>query len=181
MPSLSNIFHVSPVLLIAFGALLLLAVAAVFLRGGKPWLSRIGRKPLMTENEKAFFRTLQRALPGHHVFPQVSFGAFLTVDGNLTQQKRWAVRSRFDRKMADFVVCDRETCDIVALVELDDRTHSAARDRKRDELTKAAGYQTIRFHSKQKPTESEIAALFKHSASLAVSKQPEAQRRASRR
>jgi very-short-patch-repair endonuclease len=120
----------------------------------------------MTENEKAFFRTLQRALPGHHVFPQVSFAAFLTVDGKLTQQKRWAVRSRFDRKIADFVVCDRSTLEILAIIELDDRTHSSAADRKRDELTKAAAYQTIRFQSKQKPTEAEIAALFKHSEAL---------------
>lgn len=37
------------------------------------------------------------------------------------------------------------------------RTHSAAKDRCRDDLTKAAGYQTNRFQSKQKPTEAEIA------------------------
>jgi hypothetical protein len=164
MPSLSQTLHfgVSSTLLISLGTLVLLAMAAVLARGGKPWLSRIQRKPLMTENEKAFFRTLQRALPGHHVFPQVSFAAFLTDDRKLTQQKRWAVRSRFDRKIADFVVCDRETCEIVALVELDDRTHSAAGDQNRDELTKAAGYQTIRFQSRQKPTESEIAARFRY-------------------
>jgi hypothetical protein len=153
--------------LIALGALLVLTVATVSLRGGKPWLQRIQRRPLMTENEKCFFRTLQRALPGYHVFPQVSFAALLTDNGG---RKRMAVRARFDRKIADFVVCDRETCDIVALVELDDRTHSAAKDRYRDELTKAAGYKTIRFQSKKKPTESEIAELFKRSASVAVSK-----------
>jgi hypothetical protein len=153
--------------LIALGALLVLTVATVRLRSGKPWLQRIQRKPLMTENEKGFFRTLQRALPGYHVFPQVSFAALLTDNGG---RKRMAVRARFDRKIADFVVCDRETCDIVALVELDDRTHSAAKDRYRDELTEAAGYKTIRFQSKKKPTESEIAELFKRSASVAVSK-----------
>ena len=168
-------------LLTGVGLLLLLAPAAAFLRRGKPWLQRIQRKPLMTENERAFFHTMQRALPGHHVFPQVSFAAFLTDDGKLAQRERWAVRSRFDRKIADFVVCDRQTCDVVALVELDDRTHSVAGDRNRDELTKAAGYQTIRFLSRQKPTESEIAALFRHSASAALSKQPEAQRWASKR
>jgi hypothetical protein len=169
----------SPLFWIAVGVLLL-TVAAVLLRGGKPWLQRIQRKPLMTENEKAFFRTLQRALSGHQVFPQVSFAAFLTDDGKLTQQKRWAVRSRFDRKIADFVVCDRNTLEIVAIIELDDRTHSSAADRKRDELTKAAGYQTIRFQSKQKPTEAEIAALFKHSGALSVSKQPDNPRAARR-
>ncbi len=49
---------------------------------------------------------------------------------------------------------------IVALIELDDRTHVACADRQRDELTAAAGYKTIRVQSKQKPTEAEIAALY---------------------
>ena len=36
----------------------------------------------------------------------------------------------------------------------------AEADRRRDAITKAAGYQTFRFQSKQKPSEAEIAALF---------------------
>jgi very-short-patch-repair endonuclease len=146
--------------LIAACALVLIAVTATLLVERKPWLSRIKRKPLLTESEKAFFLRLQRALPGFHVFPQVSFAAFLTVDGRLLQQEGWAVRAKFNRKIVDYVVCTRGTLEIVALVELDDRTHSAGANRKRDEMTQAAGYRTIRFPSKQKPTEAEIAALF---------------------
>ena len=44
----------------------------------------------------------------------------------------------------------------------DDRMHTAQADRQRDALTNAAGYKTIRYKSKQKPTEAEIAALFQH-------------------
>jgi very-short-patch-repair endonuclease len=51
----------------------------------------------------------------------------------------------------------------VAVVELDDRMHDAKADRQRDAITRAAGYQTIRYQSRQKPSESEIAALFQHS------------------
>jgi hypothetical protein len=40
-------------------------------------------KPLLTANEAEFFHRLQRALPGFHVFPQMSFAAFLTDDGQL--------------------------------------------------------------------------------------------------
>lgn len=182
MPSLTE--HVDipggALLATAIVLLVLFGLSARLLRSSKPWLARIRRKSLMTENEKAFFNRLQRALPGHLIFPQVSFAAFLTDDGKLTAQKRWAVRARFNRKYADFVVCERETLEIVALVELDDRTHSAKADRQRDEITKAGGYQTIRFQSKQKPSESEIAALFNHSAALVASRQPEAQRRASK-
>lgn len=143
---------------------LLLAAPAVFLffRGRKPWLSRVLRKPLLTPNEAEFFHRLQRALPGFHVFPQVSFAAFLTDDGQLARKAQWAVRAKFDRKIADFVICERGTLKIVAVVELDDRMHDAKADRQRDAITKAAGYQTIRYQSRQKPSEAEIAALFQH-------------------
>lgn len=143
---------------------LLLAAPAVFLFlwVRRPWLARIRRKPLLTANEAEFFHRLLRALPGFYVFPQVSFGAFLTDDGQLSRNAQWAVRANFDRKIADFVVCERGSLKIVAVVELDDRTHDAQADRQRDAITKAAGYQTIRYQSRQKPSEAEIAALFQH-------------------
>jgi very-short-patch-repair endonuclease len=120
----------------------------MLLKNRKPWLARIKRKPLLTSNEAEFFRRLQRAL--------------LADDGKLTAKARWSVRARFDRKIADYVICDRQTLQVVAIVELDDRMHDAHADRQRDAITKAAGYQTIRFQSRQKPTEAKIAALFQH-------------------
>jgi very-short-patch-repair endonuclease len=153
--------HLPGGLPLAAAILVLMVVgAAAFLRGRAPRISGIQPKPLMTENEKSFYLRLQRALPGHVVFPQVSFAAFLTHDSTLSPKARLALRRKFNRKIADFVVCDRETLQIAALIELDDRTHVASADRQRDELTAAAGYKTIRFQSKQKPTEAEIAALF---------------------
>lgn len=151
-----------PLNLGAIAALAILGLALVVFRSGKSWLAHIQRKPLLTANEKEFFFRLQKALPAYRVFPQVAFGAFMTDDGRLSQNARWSVRSRFDRKIADFVICERGSFRIVALVELDDSTHVAAADRKRDALTRAAGYQTIRFQSRQKPTLAEIAALFQH-------------------
>jgi hypothetical protein len=156
-PLLTNPFTIAAVLLVAAPAVFLL------LRSRKPWLSRLRRKPLLTANEAEFFHRLQRALPGFHVFPQVSFAAFLTHDGQLSRNATWNLRAKFDRKIADFVICERGTLRVVAVVELDDRTHDARADRQRDAITRAAGYQTIRYQSRQKPSESEIAALFQHS------------------
>jgi len=143
-------------------AALLVLVALLIRITRKPWHARLRRKPILTANEREFFHRLQRALPGYLVLPQLSFAAFITDDGALSGRARWSVRARFDRKMADFVVCTRDTLEVVALVELDDRTHNAQADRQRDAITKAAGYQTIRFQSKRKPSEADIAALFKH-------------------
>jgi hypothetical protein len=143
---------------VAIVALLLVAAAVVLGKALKPQVAGLRPKPLLTDNEKSFFRQLEDALPGHRVFPQVAFAAFLTEDPALPRQSRQAQRNKFNRKFVDFVVCDRNTLQIVALVELDDRTHVASTDRQRDELTQAAGYKTIRFQSKQKPTGAEIAS-----------------------
>jgi hypothetical protein len=155
-------FLTDPIILAALALLLAAPAVFLFVRGRKPWLTRLRRKPLLTANEAEFFHRLQRALPGHHIFPQVSFAAFLTDDSQLSKKAQWAVRARFDRKIADFVVCERGTLKIVALIELDDRMHDAKSDRRRDAITKAAGYQTIRYQSRQKPSEAEIAGLFQH-------------------
>lgn len=49
---------------------------------------------------------------------------------------------------------------VLSLIELDDRTHDAHSDRHCDTLTKAAGYQTLRFQSKSQPSVAELADLF---------------------
>lgn len=120
-----------------------LLIATLILAWLKPWRLRIRRKSLMTPNEAEFYRRLERALPAYRVFPQVSFAAFLTDDGTMSQRRRWSVRARFDRKIADFVVCDGKTLEIVALIELDDATHTARADRARDAMTKTAGYPDV--------------------------------------
>jgi hypothetical protein len=152
--------HIGNLLPLAIIILVALGVAAAFLSPGRTaWLSHVTTKPLMTPNELEFFHRLQQALPEYSVFPQVSFAAILTDDGKLSKKARWSVRSRFDRKIADFVICDRGTVRVRALIELDDRTHRVSSDRQRDAITKAAGYQTFRFNSNQKPSFAEIAAL----------------------
>lgn len=149
---------------VAFAAVALLLAAVLLFRRQRPWHAHLRPKPLLTANEREFFHRLQKALPGLHVFPQVSFATFITDDGALSGKARWSVRARFDRKIADFVLCERGTLKVLALVELDDRTHTATADRQRDAITKAAGYRTIRFQSKHKPTAAEIAALFQPAA-----------------
>jgi hypothetical protein len=127
MSSLANAFLADRPSVIALAIALLLAAALSFWHRKSSWLSHIRRKPLLTSNEAEFYRRLQRALPGHVVFPQVSFGALLTDDGRLSRNARWSVRARFDRKIADFVICDRYTLNVVALVELDDSTSCCER------------------------------------------------------
>lgn len=129
-------------IVIAVIALALLAVAAKF---------RVSRslpvkaKRLMTAREREVIAMIEASVPHCRVHAQVAMGALVDCKTGLSPSQRTAVRNRFDRKVVDFVLEDRSSGDVLALVELDDRTHSDAKDRARDEITAAAGYRTVRL------------------------------------
>lgn len=139
--------------------LILLVVFTPLLRGRRP--APYAAKPLMTKNEREFILRLERALPDHRIHAQVSMGALMRPSFGEGGTKRsrsvhTAVRNRFAQKIVDFVVEDRATGRIVALVELDDRSHDLLRDSRRDAMTRAAGYRTVRWASRRRPTDAEI-------------------------
>ncbi|OON59387.1 hypothetical protein B0920_23680 [Massilia sp. KIM] len=146
----------SPLALAAL-VLILLAFAVIALRLGarSDTGSYRGRK-LMTENEREFFWRLRRALPGYHVFPQVAMTALLE-PASRNRRQAHADRLRIAQQRIDYVVCD-PNCEVVAVIELDDRTHSAARDLRRDARLEQGGVRSIRFQSRHKPTVEAIRA-----------------------
>ena len=94
--------------------------------------------PLTPHEQKMFFR-LRDARPDLIVLSQVGFGALLHADHG-------TVRSTFDRKRTDFVLCDHDF-EVLAVVELDDWSHDGreAADAARDALLTDAGYTVMRF------------------------------------
>ena len=103
------------------------------------------RRPLMTQRERQAFQELERILPACRIFPQVSMGAL--IDANARgRRERQSIRNRYQQKVVDFVVEDRRTGDILALIEVDDSFHNAHRDSNRDAITAGAGYRTIRLN-----------------------------------
>ncbi|HEX8784796.1 MAG TPA: DUF2726 domain-containing protein, partial [Telluria sp.] len=59
-------------------------------------------------------------------------------------------RLRVAQQRVDYVVCTRR-CEVVAVVELDDKTHSRAKDELRDARLEQAGIRTVRFQARNKP------------------------------
>jgi hypothetical protein len=57
---------------------------------------------------------------------------------------------RVAQHRVDFVICDR-ACNVTAVVELDDRTHHAGKDQRRDKRLNQGAIRTVRFQSKNKP------------------------------
>lgn len=97
------------------------------------------RRQLLSEREQAMHNRLTQALPELVVLSQVSFGALLTA-------RAYATRNTFDRKIADFVVCDK-AFQVLAVIELDDASHKAkaAKDDARDAMLIQVGYRVLRY------------------------------------
>jgi len=163
-----NIFHAVLWPIVFFAAISALASAfppdrwrrsAVRSKGSRrspfSWRSRplyvFAPKRLMTENEREFYARLRSALPDLDVCPQVSMGALLDAP---------SLRDRniFSQKIVDYVLYEPMSGRVVAVVELDDRTHDRVLDALRDEMLIGAGYRVLRWDSTDKPVRSEIAA-----------------------
>ncbi len=110
-----------------------------------------GKRPL-TMNEQPMFIRLIEALPEYGVLAQVAFSSFMTAKG-------YATRNLFNRKVADFVVIDKNF-NIVAIVELDDSSHKGQEDNdaERDALVNEAGFRVIRY--KRTPDINQIRSDF---------------------
>lgn len=129
---------------------LIAIVAGQLLMQGNGKAEAYRARQLMTENEAEFFGRLIVALPEHYVFPQVSLSAL--IEAAATDKKRaYSDYLRIAQQRVDYVVCDR-SCQVVAVVELDDKTHSRKKDQVRDARLQQAGIRTVRFQSKSKPT-----------------------------
>lgn len=125
------------VLALVFAAALV--VAALKRKGNGHSTEAPTRKAPLTKREQAMYFRLVEAFPEHVVLAQVAFSSLLTA-------RTTPARNRFDRKVADFVVCSK-AFEVIAAVELDDSSHDnkEARDQSRDALLTGAGYTVRRY------------------------------------
>lgn len=72
-------------------------------------------------------------------------GRFASAARRLNQGARARARNSYSQKIVDYVLEDRATGTVIALIELDDRSHNSSKDGRRDALTQAAGYRTVRL------------------------------------
>lgn len=108
---------------------------------------------ILTKNEMEFYGRLRRALPELLVLPQLSMAAVIRPNES---GKRWGgAFARIAAKRIDFTICKADLS-VVCVIELDDRTHNKAKDAVRDTMLTSAGIVTIRYESRQKPTEPKI-------------------------
>ncbi|GGD99746.1 hypothetical protein GCM10011529_02350 [Polymorphobacter glacialis] len=133
----------------------------------RDWMKTIRAKPMMTPREVAFFNLLKGVAAPLHVCPQVAMGAILAVAKGGEGKQRHATRNRFAQKMIDFVLID-DSGAVRLIIELDDRTHGAAKDASRDAMTARGGYQTLRVRGGDARTAQALRARISESVTFAV-------------
>ena len=152
MPQLSDYAAHHPLgvlIFLAFAGVLLVALRGY---GGGAGPPQPVAKAFLTPRELAMLDALERVLPMYRIHAQVAMGALLKTPARLGRRASPSDRNSFAQKIVDFLVFDPSTGTVVALIELDDRSHDAEKDRARDRMTASAGYATIRIPASARPT-----------------------------
>ncbi|MFZ6678712.1 DUF2726 domain-containing protein [Undibacterium sp. Tian12W] len=99
------------------------------------------KRPVLSMREQPMYGQLVKAFPDYVVLAQVSFSALLETNDK-------AVRNRYCRKYADFVICTR-AFGAIAIVEYDDSSHNGREkeDAIRESFLIAAGYPVFRYRT----------------------------------
>lgn len=113
-------------------------------------------KPFMTRREMAMLDILERLVPECRFHAQVSMGALLDAPKVMGKPRHPSDRNAFSQKIVDFVMQDRRTGAIVALIEIDDSSHRPNRDHARDTMTAGAGYRTVRIGRSVQPNFNDV-------------------------
>lgn len=125
------------------------------------------KKKLMTTPEHVLYFRLIESLPELYIFSQVQLSQLVTVKKG-HDFKQWF--NRISRMSADFVVTDK-AMEIVAVIELDDRTHNKPdrieADKKKDKALTSAGIKVIRWKVSSMPTVAQIKEAFNLSEKIA--------------
>ena len=117
-------------------------------------------RKLLTTRERFLYDLLLCMYPDHKIFVQVALSQLIDVPEG--HSERMSIRNRFSQLVADFVLC-RPDLGIVAVIELDDRTHQWAHRKAADaRKTKAlanAGLKLVRVPAGPLPTSERLREM----------------------
>ncbi|WP_442782493.1 DUF2726 domain-containing protein [Collimonas fungivorans] len=147
--------------LIILGLIVLAVIAALASKKGRTENAKAGyqykSKALLTANEREMYWKLIDALPGYVVLAQVALSSCIDV------KKQGGAFNTISAKSLDFVICNG-SLDVLAGIEIDDRSHATAaaqkRDARKNSAMEAAGIKLIRWPAVPLPSVEEIKKIF---------------------
>jgi ssDNA-binding Zn-finger/Zn-ribbon topoisomerase 1 len=90
---------------------------------------------LFTPAERSFYGVLNQAVGAdYHIFAKVRLADLFKVHSGLEAKDRLRAFNRISAKHIDFVLCDPSSLDVLAAIELDDKSHAHPKRKSRDEF-----------------------------------------------
>lgn len=124
----------------------------------EPW--PLSARNLLSRSENKLYNNLIAMYPDHKIFVQVALSQLISVDK--THPDCAAIRARYKQLVADFVLC-RPDLSLVAVIELDDRTHEwpkrQAADARKNKALADAGIKLVRVPAGRLPSQDTLRAL----------------------
>jgi len=108
---------------------------------------------ILSNTEHSFFLTLKESLSNdYEIFAKVRINDVLTPDEIFTIQNSNAAIYRIPPKHFDYILCEKRTLTIIAVIELDDKNHIRREARARNSFVEkvcmTAGFKLLRFPSR---------------------------------
>ena len=95
--------------------------------------------PLFSKAEHSFYFILKQSIPDQfELFAKVRIADILAPEKSLSQKKWKAAFYQVSSKHFDYVLCDKKTLSVVAVIELDDSSHLQSKTKKRDAFVEKA-------------------------------------------
>lgn len=145
---------------IAIIALLVVIVAIVIVKKAQAWPYRA--VAIMSPIEKKFYWQLKNAFPNYHILAQVQLSQVIRPPRGKNELK-WL--NKIWHMSLDYVILDDEL-ELIAVIELDDRSHLLKRRREADlrknKALKVAGVKLIRIPTNNIPNNEQLISLLRH-------------------
>jgi hypothetical protein len=151
-------------MLIFFGAILLFVVLKLLFgknnAAGLPY-KYVLNKTLFTPAERSFLGVLDLAVADQYrIFGKVRVADILLPRKGLSKSHWQIAFNKVSAKHFDFVLCNKQTLEVIAVIELDDKSHQKAKLQHRDSLIASAcataGLPLVRFVAKSSYQVTEI-------------------------
>ncbi|MBY0475412.1 MAG: DUF2726 domain-containing protein [Nitrosomonas sp.] len=148
--------HIEPkqLLLIYIGFLLFLFTISAFLLRHRRKLEIFKYKTLgklLSDAEHSFYLVLRQALLNekYEIFVKVRIADVLLPENDLNRGNWKSAFNKISSKHFDYVLCDKNTLSVVAVIELDDKSHDQVVTRARDifieKVCETAGLKLLHF------------------------------------
>jgi Protein of unknown function (DUF2726) len=124
--------------LLFFVAIILLIVAKKFsghFQASSQSFPYEKQRQLLTPAERSFFGVLEQAVgDSYRIFTKVRLADLFNVQSGLEPKDRLRAFNKISAKHIDFVICDPNSIEVLAAIELDDKSHAHPKRKIRDEF-----------------------------------------------